>query len=234
MFKQISTSVKLGWCEDCAKTWFFILWLRFCYCSVFQSCPHFCNPMDCIMPGFPVLHHLLELLKLMSVESACHPTISSSVVPISSCLQSFPASKYFPTSWLFASDSQSIGISASATAPPMNIQDWFILGLTALISLQSKGLSRVLQHHSSKASVLWHSAFFIVQLSHPYVTTGKIIAFTIWTFVDKVMSLFFNMVSRLVIAFLPRSKRLLISWLQSSSTVIFGAQENKVCCCFHC
>ena len=163
----------------------------------------------------------------------CHPTILSSVVPFS-CLQSFPASKYFPTSWLFASDGQSIGISASATDPPMNIQDWFILGLTALISLQSKGLSRVLQHHSSKASVLWHSAFFIIQLSHPYMTTGKIIAFTIWTFVDKVMSLFFNMVSRLVIAFLPRSKRLLISWLQSSSTVIFGAQENKVCCCFHC
>ena len=89
-------------------------------------------------------------------------------------------------------------------------------------------LTSLLQHHSSKASILQHSAFFIVQLSHPYMTTGKTIAVTRWIFVDKVMSLLFNMLSRLVITFLPRSKRLLISWLQSPSTVIFGAQKNKV------
>ena len=88
-------------------------------------------------------------------------------------------------------------------------------------------LKSLLQHHSSKASIIWHSAFFIVQLSHPYMTTGKTIALTRWTFVGKVMSLLFNMLSRLVITFLPRSKRLLISWLQSSSAVIFGAQEIK-------
>ena len=93
------------------------------FSSVAQSWLSLWDSMDCSMPGFPVLYHLLELLKLMSIESVCHPTISSSVVPISSCLQSFPASKYFPTSWLFASDGQSIGISASATDPPMNIQD---------------------------------------------------------------------------------------------------------------
>ena len=81
-------------------------------------------------------------------------------------------------------------------------------------------LENLLQHHSSKASILQHSAFFIVQLSHPYMTTGKTTALTRWTFVDKVMSLLFNMLSRLVITFLPRSKRLLISWLQSPSTVI--------------
>ena len=85
----------------------------------------------------------------------------------------------------------------------------------------------LLQHHSSKASILWCSAFFIVQLSHPYMTTGKTIALTRQTFVGKVMSLLFNMQSRLVIIFLPRSKHLLISWLHSPSAVIFGAKNNK-------
>ena len=94
-------------------------------------------------------------------------------------------------------------------------------------------LKSLLQHHSSKASILQHSAFFIVQLSHPYMTTGKTIALTRQTFVGKVMSLFFNMLSRLVIAFLPRSKCLLISWLQSSSAVILETPKNKVCHCFH-
>ena len=92
-----------------------------------------------------------------------------------------------------------------------------------------------LQHHSSKASILRCSAFFIVQLSHPYMTTGKTMALTRWTFDGKVMSLLFNMLSRLVIAFLPRSKRLLISWLQLPSICSdFGAQKNKVSHCFHC
>ena len=119
------------------------------------------------------------------------------------------------------SGGQNIGVSASASVLPMNIQDCFTLGWTGWISLQSKGLSKsLLQHHSSKASILWLSAFFIVQLSHPYISTGKTIALTRWTFVGKVMSLVFNLLSRLVLTFLQRSKRLLISWLQSSSTVI--------------
>ena len=165
----------------------------------------------------------------------CHPTISSSLVPFSSCLQSFPASGSFPMSGLFTSGSQSIGASASASVLPMNIQDWFPLGLIDLISFQSKGLSKSpLQRHSSKASVFRRSAFFIVQLSHPYMTTGKNMALIRQTFVGKVMSLLFNMLSGLVMAFLPRSKHLLISWLQSPSAVIFGAQENKVSHCFHC
>ena len=91
----------------------------------------------------------------------------------------------------------------------------------------------LLQHRSSKASILWCSAFFTVQLSHPYMTTGKTIALTRWTFVGKVMSLLSNMLSRLVITFLPRSKRLLTSWLQSPSAVILEPQ-NKLCHCFHC
>ena len=97
-------------------------------------------------------------------------------------------------------------------------------------------LRSLLQHHSLKASILWLSAFFIVQFSHPYVTTGKTIALTTWIFVCKVMSLLFNIQSRVVIAFLPRINRLLISWLQSPSTVIscsdFGTQENKIYHCF--
>ena len=119
----------------------------------------------------------------------CHPTISSSVVPFSSCLQSFPASKSFPVSQFFASGGQNIGVSAPASVLPMNIQDWFPLGWTGWISLQSKGLSSLLQHHSSKASTLQCSAFFIVQLSHPYMTTGKTITLTRRTFVgSQVMS----------------------------------------------
>ena len=94
-------------------------------------------------------------------------------------------------------------------------------------------LKRLLQHHSTKASILWRSAVFIIQLSHPYMTTGKTIALTRWTFVGKVMSLLFNMLSRLVITFLPRSKRLFISWLQSPSAVILEPPKNEVSHCFH-
>ena len=95
-------------------------------------------------------------------------------------------------------------------------------------------LKSLFQHHSSKPSILRHSAFFIVQLSHPYMNTGKTIALTRQTFVGKVTSLFFHMLSSLVITFLPKSKRLLISWLQSTSPVILGPPKNKVCHCFHC
>ena len=107
----------------------------------------------------------------------------------------------------FASVGQSTGVSALASFLPKNIQDQSPLEWTGWISLQSKGLSRsLLQHHSSKASILQHSAFFTIQLSHPYMTTGETIALTRRTFVGKVMSLLLNMVFRLVIAFLPRSK----------------------------
>ena len=95
-------------------------------------------------------------------------------------------------------------------------------------------LKSLLQHHSSKASILWRSAFCMVQLSHPYRTTGKTIALTRWTFVDKLMSLLFNVLSRLVITFLSSSKHLLISWLQSPSAVILEPPQNTVCHCFHC
>ena len=113
----------------------------------------------------------------------CHPTISSSVMPFSSCLQSFPASGSFPMNQLFASGGQIFGVAASTSILPMNTQDWSPLGWTGWISLQSKGLSRVFS--SSKASILQHSAFFIVHLSHPYMTNGKTIALTRRTFVGR-------------------------------------------------
>ena len=109
----------------------------------------------------------------------------------------------------------------------MKTQDWSPLGYWfSLLAVQGT-LKSLLQHHSSKASILRHSAFFTVQPSHPYMTTGKTIALTRWTFVGKVMSQLFNMLSRLVITFLPRSKRLLISWLQSPSAVILEPPKIK-------
>ena len=164
----------------------------------------------------------------------CHPATSSSVIPFSSYPQSLPASGSFPMSQLFIWGGQIIGVSASASVLPMNTQDWFPLGWTGWISLQSKGLSRVF----SNTTVQKHQ-FFGTQLSsqsnsHPYMTTGKTIALTRWTFVGKVMSLLFNMLSRLVITFLPKSKRLLISWRQSTPAVNLEPPQNKVWHCFHC
>ena len=116
----------------------------------------------------------------------CHPTVSSSVIPFSSCLWYCPASGCSPMSQFFASGGQSIGVSTSASVLPMNIQNWFPLGLTGWISLHSQGLSSLLQYHRSRASILWCPAFFMVQLSYPYMTTGKTIALIRQTFVGKV------------------------------------------------
>ena len=160
----------------------------------------------------------------------CHPTVSSSVVPFFSCPQSFPASGSFPMSQLFTTGGQSIGVSASASDLPINIQDSLIsfrMDWLDLLAVQGT-LKSLLQNHSSKALILLRSAFFIVQLSHLYVTTGKTIALTRQTFVSKVMSLLFYMLSRLVITFLPRSKGLLISWLQSPSAVILEPRKIKL------
>ena len=156
----------------------------------------------------------------------CHPTISSSVVPFYSCLQSFPASGSFPRNQFFASGghkywSFSFNISPSSEHPGLISfrMDWL-----DLLAVQGT-LKSLLQHHSSKASILRLSAFFIVQLSHPYMTPGKTIALTRWTFVGKVISVLFNKLCRLVITFLSRSKHLLISWLQSPSAVILETEK---------
>ena len=162
--------------------------------------------MDCSMPGFFVLHHLPAPdghSNACPFNWWCHQAISFSVI-LFSCLQSSPASGSFPVSQFFVSGGQSIRVSASASVLPVNIQNWIPWGMTGLISLQSKGLSRVFSSTTvQKASILWCSAFFMVQHSHPYMTTGKI-ALTRRTFVGWVMSLLLNMLSKLIKAFLSR------------------------------
>ena len=176
------------------------------FSSVTQLCPTLCDPMDCSTPGFPVHHQLLELTQLVSVQSVmpsnrlvlCHPLLLLPSI--------FPSIKVFsnesvlhirwPKYWSF-----SINISPTNEHPGLISfrMDWL-----DLLVVQGT-LKSLLQHHSSKASTVRRSAFFTVQLTHPYMTTGKTIALTRWTLVGKVMSLLFNMLSRLVITFLPRS-----------------------------
>ena len=185
--------------------------------------------MDCSTPGLPVHHQLSSLFKLMSIELVmpsnhlilCHPLLLSPSV--------FPSIRVFsnesilcigwPKYWSF-----------SFTISPSNEYSVLIsLGMDWLDLLAVQGtLKSLLQHHSSKASIFQHSACFTVQLSHPYMTTGKTIASTRQTFVGKVMSLLCNMLSRLVITFLQRNKHLLISWLQSPCAVILEPPQNKV------
>ena len=196
------------------------------------------------------------LLKLMSIESVM---LSNHLILC--CSQYFPASGSFPMSQIFVSEGQIIGASASVL--PMNIQGWFPLGLSGLMSLQPKGLSRVFSSTTIQKHQFFGCSAFIMWTqpllwSHPYMTTGKTIAWTILTFVSTLMSLIFNTLSRFVIVFLLRNKHLLISWLLSLSTVIFSlvqfsysvlfdslwphglqhashfrAQEKKICPWFH-
>ena len=136
-------------------------------------------------------------------------------------------------SQFFVPSGQNIGSFSFSSSPSNEYSGLIFFRIDWLDLLAVQGtLKSLLQHHTSKASILRCSGFFIVQLSHPYMTTGKTTALTRWTFVGKVMSLLFNMLSRLVITFLPRSKRLLISWLQSPSAVILESSKNKVCHCF--
>ena len=154
----------------------------------------------------------------------CHPLLLPLIIP---CIWIFSIESVLHSRW---PKYWSFSISPSNECPGLIS---FRIDWLDLLAVQGT-LKSLLQHYSSEASILWHSAFFILQLSHPYMTTGKTIALTRWTFVGKVMSLLFNMLSRLVITFLPRRKHPLISWLQLSSTVIFGAQGNKVSHCFRC
>ena len=197
-------------------------------CSVAKICPTLCDPIDYSMPGLPVHHQLQSLLKLMSIESVmqanhlilCHPLhLPPSVFP---SIRVFSNESALCIRWpKYCSFSFSISPSNEYSGLISFRMDWL-----DLLAVQGT-LKSLLQHHTSKASILCHSAFFIVQLPHPYMTTGKTIALTRWTFVDRVMSLLFNMLFRLVITFLPRSKRLLISWLQSPSAVILEPKKIK-------
>ena len=189
--------------------------------SVAQSCPTLCDAMTCSTPSLPVHHQLPEFTQLMSIKSVmpfnhlilCCPLLLPP--SIFSSIRVFSNESVLPIRWPKCwSFSFSISPSNEYSGLISFRMDW-----SDLLTVQG-ALKSLLQHHSSKASILQRSAFFTVQLSHPYITTGKTIALTRWTFVGKVMSLLLNMLSRLVITFLPRSKRLLISWLQSPSAVI--------------
>ena len=182
--------------------------------------------MNCSTPGFPFLHHLPELLKFMSIELVipsnhlilCHPLLllPSIFLNIRVFSNESALCMRWPKYWSF-----SFNISPTSEHPGLIC---FRMGWLDLLVVQGT-LKSLPQHHSSKASILWCSAFFIVQLSHPYMTTGKTIALTRWTFVDKLMSLLFNMLSRLVITFLSRSKHFLISRPQSPSAVILEPEK---------
>ena len=150
-------------------------------CSVTQSCLTLCNTMDCSMPGFPVHHQLLEFTQTHVLSRWWwHPAISSSVVPFSSHLQSFPASGSFPMSQLFTSGGQSIGASASASVLPMNSQDWFPLGLTGWISLQSKGLWRVFSNTTVQKHKFISAQLYLYSNSHIHTWLLSVSQFQDW------------------------------------------------------
>ena len=198
------------------------------FSSVAQSCPTLCNPMNCSTPDFPVLHQLPELAQAhvhwVGDAIQLSHNLSSHSPPALNLSQHQGLSKWVSSSHQVAKVLEFRFIISPTSEYSKRISfrmDW-------LNPLAVQGtLKSLLQHHSSKASVLQCLAFFIVQLSHPYMTTGKTTALTRQTFVGKVMSLFFNMLSRLVITFLPKSKCLLISWLQSPSAVILEPPKIK-------
>ena len=196
------------------------------FSSVAQLCPTLCNPMNRSTPGLLVHHQLPEPTRPTSIESVmpsshlilCRPLLLLPPIPLSIKVFSNESTlrMRWPKYWSF-----SFSIIPSKEIPGLISfrMDWLDL-------LAGQGtLKSLLQHHSSKASILQRSAFFTVQFSHPYMTTRKAIALTRWTFVGKVMSLLLNMLSRLVITFLPRSNRLLISWLQSPSAMILEPKK---------
>ena len=203
-------------------------YMHACVCLVYSDAFHrsdqirslaLCDPMNHSTPGLPFHHQLLELAKthLHRVSDAIQPShpLSSASPP------TFNFSQHqglFPMSQLLASGGQSFSFSVRPSSEYSKLIffriDWF-----DLLAVQGT-LKSILQHHNLKASILWWLAFFLVQLSHPYMTTGKTITLTIWMFVSKMVPLLFNMKSRFVIAFFPGNKCLLISWLHSLSTVI--------------
>ena len=198
------------------------------FSSVAQSCPTLCDLMNCSTPGLPV-HHQLPVF----TQTYAH-RVSDAIQPSHSLSSPSPPAPISPSITVFSNESTlcirwpkywslSFSISPSNEHPGLISfrMDWL-----DLLAVEGT-LKSLLQHHSSKASIFWCSAFLRVQLLHPYMTTGKTIALTRWTFVGKVMPLLFNMLSRLVITFLPRSKCLLISWLQSPSAVILEPPEMK-------
>ena len=197
-----------------------------CCCSITQSCPLLVTPWTAACKASLSFTTSQSLLKLMSIESVmpshhlilCHPLLLSSIFPSTRVFSNESALPIrWPKYWSF-----SISPSNQYSGMISFRMDWL-----DLFAVQGT-FKRLLQHHSSKAAILWHSAFFMIQLSHPYMITGKIIALTRWIFVSKVICLLFNTLSRFVTDFLPGSKHLLISGLQSPPTVILKSKKIKL------
>ena len=189
--------------------------------SVAQSCLTVCDPMDCSTPGFTVHQNSRSLLRLKSIELVMPSSHLILCGPLLLLPSIFPSIRVFSNESALHIRGQTIGVFNFIISPSNEHPGLISFRMDWLDVLAVKGtLKSLLQHHSSKASIFQRSAFLIVQLSHPYMTTGKTTALTRWTFVGKVTSLLFNMLFRLVITFLPRRKHLFISWLQSPSAVI--------------
>ena len=191
------------------------------FSSVAQSCPTLCNPMDGSKPGLPV-HH-----QLMSIESVMPSKHLILCCPLLLLPSTFSTIRVFSNELVLRITWPKWGFIFSVS--PSNEYAGLIsfkIDKFDLLAVQGT-LKSFLQHHSSKASILWCTAFFIVQLSYPYMATEKTITLTIWTFIGKVTALLFNTMSRFVTAFLPRSKHLLISWLRSPSAVILEPKKIK-------
>ena len=234
--KHITKQSKRGLCEDqwwpvspsssghlwstVKRNWSFLISVQFS--SVSQSCPTLWNPMDCSTPGFPVHQQLPELAQTHVHQVGYAIQTSHSL--FSPSPPAFNLSQHWILfQWVSSSNQVAKVLEFRLQHPSFQwifrtdfLSDWLVW------SCSPRNSQSLLQHHSSKASILWRSAFFIVQLSHPYMTTGKTIALIRWTFVGKVMSLLFNMLSRLVITL---SKRLLISRLRSPSAVILESKK---------
>ena len=214
----VTIRVALIWTNNTEWYCWVLIYICCCY-SVAKSCSTLCDPMNCSTPGFSILHYLLEFAQVHvhwvgdahHLILCCHLLLLLSIFPrirvFSRVSLLHQVAKYWNFSFSISPSNDYSGLISFRI-------DWFDL-------LAVRGtLKSLLQHYSLKASVLWCSAFFMVQITHPYMTTGKTIALTRQTSVGKVMSLVFNMLSRFVITFLRRSKHLLISWLQSPTAVI--------------
>ena len=229
---RLSDWTELNWATNT-----FTLGINYLFSRSVQSLSHvwLCDTMDCSTPSFHVHHQLAQLAQTHIQWYSDAIKLSHSLLPPSPpafCLSQHQGlsngsvlcirwPKYWSFSFSISPSNEYLGLISFKI-------DWF-----DLLAVQET-LKSLLQYHSSKASILQYSAFFIVKLSHSYVTTGKTIALTRWTFVGKVMSLLFNMLSGLVIALLPKSKHLLISWLRSPSAVILEPQKIKSVNCIHC
>ena len=204
------------------------------FSSVVQLCLTLCDPVDSCTPGFLVHHQHPELTQLMSIKLVMPSNHLILCCPILFPPSIFPITRVFTNESLLHIRWPKYWRIRFSISPSNEYSGLISFRMDWLDILAAQGTLKSLhQHHSSKASIFWYSTFFIVQLSHSYMTAWKTIVLSRQTFVSKVMSLFFNMLSRFVIDFLPRSKHLLISWLQSPSAVILEPKK-RICYCFHC